>query len=81
MLLAQCCCKPTLLDVLAWVMLLGTTAVVFVTSARSPLVLATYRGEVIDQRDANLCKEGKKMQVRRWCVQILVPGKEYFPKF
>ena len=38
-------------------MVLVPTEVVFVTSVRSPRVLATYRGKVIYWRGANPCKE------------------------
>ena len=39
--------------------------VVFVTSARYLCVLATCRGKVINQRDANPCKEGNALARRR----------------
>ena len=37
---------------------LVNTAVVLVTSARSPRVVVTNRVKMIDQKDANPCKDG-----------------------
>ena len=44
-----------------------TTEVVFAASARFPIVLATNKG-VIEQRDANSCKEGNA--VERWIFLV-----------
>ena len=44
-----------------WIMLAVTKVVVLVTSARTPRVLATKRGQAIDRRDANPCKEGNAL--------------------
>ena len=41
-----------------------TDVVVIVTAARSPRVLATNKGTVIIQRDANPCKEGNALARR-----------------
>ena len=38
-----------------------TEVVAIVTTARSPKVLATNRGKVIDWRDANPCKQGNAL--------------------
>ena len=51
-----------LLMLLGWV--ISDYSSVLVTFARSPKILATYRGKVIDQRDANPCKEGKALARR-----------------
>ena len=48
----------------AIIILLANTVVVLVTFARSPKILATYRGKVIDQRYANPCKEGNALARR-----------------
>ena len=40
---------------------LVNTAVVLVTSARSPKAVATNRVKMIDQKDANPCEDGNTM--------------------
>ena len=48
---------------------------VFVTSARSPRVLATYGRKVIDWRDAIPCKARRKVKIVAWNSSV---GKEIF---
>ena len=47
-------------------MLFVTKVVVFAISARSPFVLATICGKVIDKLDANPCKEGYALARSHW---------------
>ena len=42
-----------------------TEVIAIVTAARSPRVMATNGGKVIDRSDANLCKEGNALAWRR----------------
>ena len=42
-----------------------TEVIAIVTAARSPRVMATNGGKVIDRSDANPCKEGNALARRR----------------
>ena len=60
-------------------MSLMTTGMVFMTSARSPSVLATNRGKVINQKDPYTKQiPVSKTQVRRLLVRSPVLAEDFF---